>query len=123
MLFFFKQKTADDMRISDWSSDVCSSDLAFADANGLLTEAMQFPAVLTTSGEIDDENGVGVNRNLRFHNGQQRSKMYKVATGRLPFKAPMRRRGRFRVVNCFQMAHAQVIEGFRNVQQIGRANV
>src|SRR3546814_6490225 len=26
--FFFKQKTADEMRISDWSSDVCSSDLA-----------------------------------------------------------------------------------------------
>src|SRR3546814_8719090 len=25
---FFKQKTAYDMRISDWSSDVCSSDLA-----------------------------------------------------------------------------------------------
>src|SRR3546814_4234193 len=24
---FFKQKTADEMRISDWSSDVCSSDL------------------------------------------------------------------------------------------------
>src|SRR3546814_1955382 len=28
--FFFKQKTAYDMRISDWSSDVCSSDLANA---------------------------------------------------------------------------------------------
>src|SRR3546814_4839037 len=27
VLFFFKQKTAYDMRISDWSSDVCSSDL------------------------------------------------------------------------------------------------
>src|SRR3546814_3154420 len=27
MVFFFKQKTAYDMRISDWSSDVCSSDL------------------------------------------------------------------------------------------------
>src|SRR3546814_5657993 len=26
--FFFKQKTAYDMRISDWSSDVCSSDLS-----------------------------------------------------------------------------------------------
>src|SRR3546814_6118381 len=25
--FFFKQKTADEVRISDWSSDVCSSDL------------------------------------------------------------------------------------------------
>src|SRR3546814_10085792 len=28
--FFFKQKTAYDLRISDWSSDVCSSDLANA---------------------------------------------------------------------------------------------
>src|SRR3546814_10136965 len=27
--FFFKQKTAYEMRISDWSSDVCSSDLRF----------------------------------------------------------------------------------------------
>src|SRR3546814_20832733 len=29
--FFFKQKTAYEMRISDWSSDVCSSDLAIAE--------------------------------------------------------------------------------------------
>src|SRR3546814_3744185 len=29
-LFFFKQKTAYEMRISDWSSDVCSSDLKMA---------------------------------------------------------------------------------------------
>src|SRR3546814_9530840 len=28
LLFFFKQKTAYEMRISDWSSDVCSSDLS-----------------------------------------------------------------------------------------------
>src|SRR3546814_18355369 len=28
--FFFKRKTAYEMRISDWSSDVCSSDLALA---------------------------------------------------------------------------------------------
>src|SRR3546814_4527647 len=30
--FFFKQKTAYEMRISDWSSDVCSSDLMFTHA-------------------------------------------------------------------------------------------
>src|SRR3546814_10740714 len=30
-VLFFKQKTAYEMRISDWSSDVCSSDLADAD--------------------------------------------------------------------------------------------
>src|SRR3546814_6899310 len=29
LFFFFKQKTAYEMRISDWSSDVCSSDLLF----------------------------------------------------------------------------------------------
>src|SRR3546814_3981156 len=39
--FFFKQKTAYEMRISDWSSDVCSSDLimlaiAKADAEGTI---------------------------------------------------------------------------------------
>src|SRR3546814_4349178 len=28
MFFFFKQKTASEIRISDWSSDVCSSDLS-----------------------------------------------------------------------------------------------
>src|SRR3546814_6557034 len=31
--FFFKQKTAYEMRISDWSSDVCSSDLPAARTN------------------------------------------------------------------------------------------
>src|SRR3546814_13309288 len=34
VVFFFKQKTAYEMRISDWSSDVCSSDLGSLHANG-----------------------------------------------------------------------------------------
>src|SRR3546814_2622754 len=33
--FFFKQKTAYEMRISDWSSDVCSSDLVIVHVGGL----------------------------------------------------------------------------------------
>src|SRR3546814_10359695 len=42
-VFFFKQKTAYEMRISDWSSDVCSSDLArvmsrYADAIMIRTD-------------------------------------------------------------------------------------
>src|SRR3546814_6145903 len=32
--FFFKQKTAYEMRISDWSSDVCSSDLPLPAGGG-----------------------------------------------------------------------------------------
>src|SRR3546814_18228354 len=38
LFFFFKQKTAYEMRISDWSSDVCSSDLA-ADAGERIAQA------------------------------------------------------------------------------------
>src|SRR3546814_20465055 len=33
-VFFFKQKTAYELRISDWSSDVCSSDLAVKETAG-----------------------------------------------------------------------------------------
>src|SRR3546814_15606227 len=46
--FFFKQKTAYEMRISDWSSDVCSSDLiavvphAFADHHRYVAEDLRF---------------------------------------------------------------------------------
>src|SRR3546814_9122459 len=39
LFFFFKQKTAYEMRISDWSSDVCSSDLlAFNDVEEAVAE-------------------------------------------------------------------------------------
>src|SRR3546814_7414625 len=41
VVFFFKQKTAYEMRISDWSSDVCSSDLQH-----LLLAAGQRPRLL-----------------------------------------------------------------------------
>src|SRR3546814_4171996 len=44
ILFFFKQKTAYVVRISDWSSDVCSSDLAataLPDARGRLLNINQ----------------------------------------------------------------------------------
>src|SRR3546814_1756565 len=36
--FFFKQKTAYEMRISDWSSDVCSSDLGVVQGGAVLRE-------------------------------------------------------------------------------------
>src|SRR3546814_14810916 len=47
LFFFFKQKTAYEMRISDWSSDVCSSDLALRrmGADPGLRPARQFPVI------------------------------------------------------------------------------
>src|SRR3546814_20893681 len=35
VVFFFKQKTAYEMRISDWSSDVCSSDLSLTQGHDI----------------------------------------------------------------------------------------
>src|SRR3546814_2015861 len=39
--FFFKQKTAYEMRISDWSSDVCSSDLVTAAMLSIAASALR----------------------------------------------------------------------------------
>src|SRR3546814_9062141 len=44
--FFFKQKTAYEMRISDWSSDVCSSDLSPSSAS---TVAALVPVIRAVS--------------------------------------------------------------------------
>src|SRR3546814_1241240 len=44
--FFFKQKTAYEMRISDWSSDVCSSDLRYELHHGV---AITDPAIVAAA--------------------------------------------------------------------------
>src|SRR3546814_9522443 len=46
--FFFKQKTAYEMRISDWSSDVCSSDLSGEEASrtAIQNVASRLPRVI-----------------------------------------------------------------------------
>src|SRR3546814_3977319 len=46
-IFFFKQKTAYEMRISDWSSDVCSSDLVPSGA--------RHPGLARPRAEADDD--------------------------------------------------------------------
>src|SRR3546814_7869791 len=48
-VFFFKQKTAYEMRISDWSSDVCSSDLRIH-RHARSTPSMRAPMVPTGIG-------------------------------------------------------------------------
>lgn len=101
-----------------WRDGKIPSDVirAFAHNHGLLTEAVGFPVVMTTSGEIDDENGVGKNRAARLNNGRTRSRMYEGKTGRKPFKAVTWRADEFRIVNQFPREHARAIEGFRDVQ-------
>src|SRR3546814_1754645 len=47
MFFFFKQKTAYEMRISDWSSDVCSSDLNTPEPSSS-TKSLRLPSLSLT---------------------------------------------------------------------------
>src|SRR3546814_8231447 len=58
LFFFFKQKTAYEMRISDWSSDVCSTVtlIPFADSVGA-SETFSFSAA-TDAGYLDLENAL-----------------------------------------------------------------
>src|SRR3546814_9430540 len=77
--FFFKQKTAYEMRISDWSSDVCSSDL---------------PA--------DERRQGGADRLL----GQRRAgdRQPRLSVGRGPAPSPRARRFRARLVSAGRRA-------------------
>src|SRR3546814_8208947 len=65
--FFFKQKTAYELRISDWSSDVCSSDLLAALAIGLerryLVDPLPFALGLAEDGA--NERHISVPRGVR----------------------------------------------------------
>src|SRR3546814_11628556 len=64
MIFFFKQKTAYELRISDWSSDVCSSDLHLLHPGvrdpkteqsvlWLSTRLEQYPTLLMLPADLD----------------------------------------------------------------------
>src|SRR3546814_6529286 len=59
LFFFFKQKTAYELRISDWSSDVCSSDLqSFARVGQAFTEPIDPKASVGVEHDFDD-GGIG----------------------------------------------------------------
>src|SRR3546814_1821635 len=59
VFLFFKQKTAYEMRISDWSSDVCSSDLQVLGSDGT-----NEPQLILATGYSIDSVGVNVNSSL-----------------------------------------------------------
>src|SRR3546814_2077314 len=65
-VFFFKQKTAYEMRISDWSSDVCSSDLVGVELRRVgCIEAVESeheepvgPRPVLVRGHLEQESGI-----------------------------------------------------------------
>src|SRR3546814_3806340 len=106
--FFFKQKTAYEMRISDWSSDVCSSDLGpamkvfdtrlagvkrieipvFSDERGYFLESYQarrYEKLLGLTASFVQDNSSrsrrGVLRGLHYQNTHPQGKLVQVAHG------------------------------------------
>src|SRR3546814_6742530 len=68
-IFFFKQKTAYEMRISDWSSDVCSSDLkapgSRADGGGVAGDPAAIARGTGAGFEPDQGTQIAGHRRLR----------------------------------------------------------
>src|SRR3546814_1741854 len=67
LFFFFKQKTAYEMRISDWSSDVCSSDLG----EGGTREDTAIIEILATAGATNNFPQSGLNF-MRYRSEERR---------------------------------------------------
>src|SRR3546814_9834292 len=109
VFFFFKQKTAYEMRISDWSSDVCSSDLSS-----------------TLGIAVDDSRGAGLDhRHLRSHFSIGRSHFARanddrgIGTFRSDFGS-CRRREFPRVLHSPSRRQALVAKGVSHQRRHGR---
>src|SRR3546814_8148370 len=79
VFFFFKQKTAYEMRISDWSSDVCSSDLVDADVED--GEAAVAPGVALGIERADHGRDVGLQEADPHDDQGQREVEHRLARG------------------------------------------
>src|SRR3546814_9872495 len=96
VFFFFKQKTAYELRISDWSSDVCSSDLVeMFRTTADLTQ--QFGAADHLVEALDPEPGEDV-ADLLGHEGHQADDLFggadELGAQRLVLRAHPHRAGR-----------------------------
>src|SRR3546814_7627905 len=62
--FFFKHKTAYEMRISDWSSDVCSSDLRMATTANLDAHSLHDVVDARRCVHLKSPMGIRINRSV-----------------------------------------------------------
>src|SRR3546814_7590008 len=122
--FFLKQKTAYEMRISDWSSDVCSSDLVRLSANFKSTQqntggekakfGLTAPQILEALEMLRAAGRLDAVQMIHFHLGSQVANVQDVARG-------LREASRFYVELRRLGAPIDVVDVGGG--QIGRANV
>src|SRR3546814_3814142 len=122
-IFFFKQKTAYEMRISDWSSDVCSSDLG-----GVTNMAEAYGKVTGRPGVAMVTRGPGAcNGSIGIHTAMQDSTPLVIFIGQVARDQEYREA--FQEVDYRQFYGAlckwvvQIENADRVPEQIGRAHV
>src|SRR3546814_10494862 len=104
-MFFFKQKTAYEMRISDWSSDVCSSDLTRRKSLNRSPYAAR-TAVENSSGSSEGHPPIGYPLNLHIQfrwslfPGNRLQARSDSLRGRLTARSEERRVGKECVSTC-----------------------
>src|SRR3546814_17529480 len=120
--FFFKQKTAYEMRISDWSSDVCSSDLRFGLGRrglGLARGALALGLLLggrRVFGYRFDDRRLGGG----FRLGIVRRRGFRLGIGLLPASAAAAPWLRFRVFGFLTVGNRPGFGGALRGARVGR---
>src|SRR3546814_3817108 len=112
LFFFFKQKTAYEMRISDWSSDVCSSDLP------VLRELRK--RVRLKRGDRNVPGSISFARNSKPAAGKEIER-YGYPIGRSAQCAPVGSAAFFRRVPRAVVHHVPAVAGHRPDARSGRA--
>src|SRR3546814_8307064 len=88
IFFFFKQKTAYEMRISDWSSDVCSSDLCVVNAAGVWVDSVRRMDDAQAQTMVAPSQGVHLTLPREFLPGDKAILVPKTDDGRVLFVVP-----------------------------------
>src|SRR3546814_14272752 len=105
-VFFFKQKTAYEMRISDWSSDVCSSDLVTRYVEGVESDYVgndnRLASMLATQHllELGHEKIAYLGRNRLTSTGRDRFEGFMAAMKKADLRSEERRVGKESVSTC-----------------------
>src|SRR3546814_2708349 len=110
--FFFKQKTAYEMRISDWSSDVCSSDLVNPNR---LADRLDEHQTLDDANRIRVSSTVGLHErldtNVRKTGGDRMPERQTVLANQPQHHAPVRMVMKPAMTAVREVAHVGALDG------------
>src|SRR3546814_8384302 len=124
IFFFFKQKTAYEMRISDWSSDVCSSELKHSEIGGGWHTPSQYRESIANMDHSDyGIEAPPVDRNATMPGLSEQGHQF-VKAGAFLYGDDVRA-GNGNVVHCMFAKMEEIFEhlALNRRQKIGRAHV